>query len=237
MLLAIAMLLVTSFLQAAAPAETENTPRSQLTGQISAIIESKLLEAAQQGDANAQFDVGDWFRTKPNRSEDDTRRAAEWFRRSALQGNLAASFKLAGMMAIGEGVPQDDQKAAIVMAATAKAGYPIAQRAYGLFLEAGLGVKQDFKEALYWYDLAATNGDPKGRDMASKLRGQLAAASRVNSPFPAVPAAVPGRVTCNTRCVNGDCYRTYGDGRQVHFQARQVWDPMQNAFAWDSGGC
>ena len=31
----------------------------------------------------------------------------------------------------------------------------------------------------------------------------------------------PGVVTCNTRCNNGDCYRTYGDGRKTHFQARQ----------------
>jgi hypothetical protein len=44
-------------------------------------------------------------------------------------------------------------------------------------------------------------------------------------------------VTCNTRCNNGDCYRTYNDGRKVRFQARQKWNPFNNQFEWDSGGC
>ncbi len=38
---------------------------------------------------------------------------------------------------------------------------------------------------------------------------------------PARPESKPGLTTCNTGCVDGDCYRTYGDGRKVHFQARQ----------------
>jgi hypothetical protein len=55
--------------------------------------------------------------------------------------------------------------------------------------------------------------------------------------FPARPEAKPGLVTCNTRCTNGDCYRTYGDGRKVRFQARQKWNPFNNQFEWDSGSC
>lgn len=57
------------------------------------------------------------------------------------------------------------------------------------------------------------------------------------SPWPIRPAHREGVNTCNTRCLNGDCYRTYSDGRQVHFQAKQVWNPMSNSFEWESGGC
>jgi hypothetical protein len=57
------------------------------------------------------------------------------------------------------------------------------------------------------------------------------------SPFPARPAAVPGSTTCNTRCVNGDCYRTYGDGRKRHFQAQHKFNPFTNQWEWDSGNC
>jgi hypothetical protein len=44
-------------------------------------------------------------------------------------------------------------------------------------------------------------------------------------------------VSCNTKCINGDCYRTYDDGRKLHFQAKQKWDPFESRFDWDSGSC
>jgi hypothetical protein len=44
-------------------------------------------------------------------------------------------------------------------------------------------------------------------------------------------------VTCNTRCNNGDCYRSYGDGRQVHFQAKQKFNPLSSQFEFDTSGC
>ena len=55
--------------------------------------------------------------------------------------------------------------------------------------------------------------------------------------FPVRPDVKPGRTTCNTRCLNGDCYRTYDDGRKVQFQAKQKWNPLNNQFEWDSGTC
>ena len=58
-----------------------------------------------------------------------------------------------------------------------------------------------------------------------------------SEPYPATPAKVPGRVSCNTRCFNADCYRTYDNGRKVRFQATQKWNPFSNTFEWDSGSC
>ena len=64
-----------------------------------------------------------------------------------------------------------------------------------------------------------------------------AAAQGNSSRFPAAPAVRPGVLTCNTRCFNGDCYRTYGDGRQVRFQAAQRFNPFTRQMEWDSGTC
>lgn len=58
-----------------------------------------------------------------------------------------------------------------------------------------------------------------------------------NSRFPAAPPAQNGYVTCRTNCTNGDCYRTYSDGKQVHFQAERKFNPVTSQFEWDSGGC
>lgn len=55
--------------------------------------------------------------------------------------------------------------------------------------------------------------------------------------FPARPAKRLGVVSCNTRCMNADCYRTYDDGKKVRFRAKQKWNPFNNSFEWDSGSC
>lgn len=79
------------------------------------------------------------------------------------------------------------------------------------------------------------------RALAGRTAGSLPVAAVVpaqaRGPWPARPARVPGVVSCRTQCVNGDCYRTYDDGRKIHFHARQKWDPFQNTFTFDSGSC
>lgn len=75
----------------------------------------------------------------------------------------------------------------------------------------------------YWFEVAA--------QMGYRER------SNTRSPFPARPERVPGTITCNTLCNNGDCYRTYSDGRQVRLRARPVYDAAGNRWAWDPGSC
>lgn len=69
-------------------------------------------------------------------------------------------------------------------------------------------------------------------ETAKKRAAQAEAAA-----YPERPAQRPGVVTCNTRCNNGDCYRTYGDGRKTHFQARQKFNPLNSQWEFDSGSC
>ncbi|UXI04532.1 tetratricopeptide repeat protein [Photobacterium sp. TY1-4] len=62
-------------------------------------------------------------------------------------------------------------------------------------------------------------------------------ASSSGNLYPAQPAKRPGVVSCNTRCVNATCYRTYDDGRNVKFQAQRKYNALSGQFEWDSGGC
>lgn len=74
-----------------------------------------------------------------------------------------------------------------------------------------------------------------GKEAEKQQRiAQQAATERL---WPQRPEKIPGTTTCNTRCSNGDCYRVYGDGRKVRFQAPQKFNPFTGQFEWDSGTC
>jgi TPR repeat protein len=65
---------------------------------------------AEQGDAEAQFDLG--FRYNTGRGvRQDTAEAARWYRLAAEQGLAGAQFNVGLMYDNGRGVPQDDAEA------------------------------------------------------------------------------------------------------------------------------
>jgi TPR repeat protein len=72
---------------------------------------------------------------------------------------------------------------------------------------------------------------------SSKPVATAAISGAPNHSYPVRPAKVPGVVSCNTRCMNAACFRTYDDGRKVKFQAEQKWNPLTNQFEFDSGSC
>lgn len=41
-------------------------------------------------------------------------------------------------------------------------------------------------------------------------------------------------VRCSNSCVNGDCIRTFPDGRKERWHAPRVFDPFQNDWKWDT---
>ena len=55
--------------------------------------------------------------------------------------------------------------------------------------------------------------------------------------YPARPAKRRGVVTCNTRCVNATCWRTYDDGRQLQFTAKRAYDALSGEWKFESGSC
>jgi hypothetical protein len=55
--------------------------------------------------------------------------------------------------------------------------------------------------------------------------------------WPARPAKTPGETTCNTRCINGSCWRTYDSGRHVHFTVPPSVDPFSGDITFNQPPC
>ena len=66
--------------------------------------------AADQGNASAQFSLGNMYRTGEGVPQ-DYGEAVKWFRLAADQGDVWAQLRLGVMYQMGQGVPQDDAEA------------------------------------------------------------------------------------------------------------------------------
>ncbi len=95
-----------------------------------------------------------------------------------------------------------------------------------------LNVK-NWGEGLYALDYARSHSN---WNIANLLEAS-GAKSAYDGHFPAKPAPRNGFVTCNTNCRNGNCFRTYSDGRKINFQAKQKYNMFNNQWEWDSGSC
>jgi len=62
---------------------------------------------AEQGNANAQYNLGLMYQKGDGVPQDD-KTALKWYRLAAEQGNASAQYNLGAMYYKGEGVPQDN---------------------------------------------------------------------------------------------------------------------------------
>lgn len=86
-----------------------NTPPEQ---RAEAVAACETL--ASGGEAQAQFELGDYF-YDGQRTEQDLPRALHWFELASLQGHAQAQWRLGLMFARGEGVPANRVQAFIVL--------------------------------------------------------------------------------------------------------------------------
>jgi TPR repeat protein len=113
---------------------------------------------AEQGDAQAQFNLGLMYDNGIGVPQDD-KTAVKWYILSAEQGYAGAQGNLALLYANGQGVPQDNKTAVKWFTLSAEQGIAAAQFNLGLMYHDGQGVPQDYKTALKWFTLAAEQGD------------------------------------------------------------------------------
>lgn len=71
----------------------------------------ELLPMAEQGDAEAQFQLGLHYASGAGGARQDWARAAEWTRRAAEQGHVGAQANMGVFYETGNGAPQDGAKA------------------------------------------------------------------------------------------------------------------------------
>lgn len=77
----------------------------------------------------------------------------------------------------------------------------------------------------------------KNQPKASHTKPIEDAKPKASSLYPERPAKIPGKTSCNTRCNNGDCYRTYENGKQKHFQVSPTYNPLNSQFEFNPGPC
>ena len=120
-------------------------------------------KAAEQGDANAQHNLGVMYRNGKGVAQDDGE-AVKWYRKAAEQGLARAQKNLGWMYERGEGVAQDDGEAVKWYRKAAEQGYADAQNNLGVMYYRGDGVAQDDGEAVKWYRKAAEQGLCQGAE-------------------------------------------------------------------------
>ena len=113
---------------------------------------------AEQGDAEAQFNLGFMYANGEGIPQDDAE-AVRWFRLAAEQGHAEGQHSLGAMYYRGRGVREDDAEAARWYRLAADQGNAEAQLALGVMYATGAGVLKDDAEAARWVRLAAEQGD------------------------------------------------------------------------------
>ncbi len=118
---------------------------------------SDTLEAARQGDADAEFKLAVMY-TKGQGTIKNFPEAVSWFRLAAEQGHVKAQNTLGMMYTKGENVPQSYTEAVSWFRRAAEQGYAEAQFRLGARYHHGQGVPKDYAKAVLWYRLAAAQG-------------------------------------------------------------------------------
>jgi len=113
--------------------------------------------AAEQGHADAQYNLGCLFKNGQGVAQDDVE-AMRWYRLAAEQGLAKAQVLLGLGFNYGRGVKQDYVEAARWFRLAAEQGNAHAQYLLGVKLSKGQGVKKDYVEAARLYRLAAEQG-------------------------------------------------------------------------------
>jgi TPR repeat protein len=172
----------------------------------------------------------------------DKSRAVAWYRKAADQGDAAGQFHLGLMYADGLGVPKDTAEAVVWYRKSSAQGNALGQFLLAGAFWSGEGVEKDSDQALELYQKSANQGYEPAKvmgDTVALLKRGVATASRgvPSASFPPTPVTRQGVTSCNTRCNNNRCLRTYDDGRHVEFQAEHKFNALTNEWEWDSGTC
>jgi len=119
-----------------------------------AIIQ-QYSQAAEKGDAEAQFEMGvlnQYGRGIPQ----DLGRAVALYCKAAERGHLEAQSNLGILYAKGQGIPRDYNEAVKWFTKAAEQGNAFAQNNLGYLYSLGEGFSKDFVTAYMWQDIAVS---------------------------------------------------------------------------------
>ena len=113
--------------------------------------------AAEQGDANAQYNMALLYQAGKSVPK-DPQMAEKWYIRAAVQGDVRAQYNLARMYYDGQGLPQNFGAALRWFTKAAEYGHAHAQHSLGLMYFKGQGVPADKNTANKWWKRASRQG-------------------------------------------------------------------------------
>ena len=122
------------------------------------------LRAAEQGDADAQYNLGRMYQNGYGVAQDDAE-AAKWFHKAAEQEHALGQNRLGLMYYYGQGVNKDYAEAAKWIRKIAEQGNVSGQYNLGFMYYYGQGVNKDYAEAAKWIRKAAARGHAGAKRM------------------------------------------------------------------------
>lgn len=122
-----------------------------------------LKKAAQQGHAEAQYQLGHCYYLGRGVEEDEAQ-AVQWYRKAAEQGYAPALASLAYCYSEGHGVKKNPAEAARWFQKLARQDTPEAWYWLGDCYENGSVVEEDEAQAVRWYRKAAEQGYAQAQD-------------------------------------------------------------------------
>jgi localization factor PodJL len=133
------------------PPQIPSTPSAQ-TG-----INDALLKAANGGDADAAFEIGERYMT--GRSVDtNLPEAIKWFEKAVSRGSAAAAFRLGMAYEKAQGVPKDRARARTNYVLAAESGHLKAMHNLAVMMVEDGGAKPNYASAIPWFRKAAERG-------------------------------------------------------------------------------
>ena len=132
-------------------------------------------QAAEQGDAGAQNNLGVMYRYGQGVPQNDAE-AVKWFRLAAEQGIAGAQANLGLMYFNGQGIRQNYAEAAKWFRLAAEQGHAVAQVLLGTTYADGQDIPQDKVQTLMWLNLGIAHMPPgTQREGVMKMRDMLVA--------------------------------------------------------------
>ncbi len=140
-----------------------------MTVPFTELIKKSRIEAAEQGDPAAQFELGKQY-AEGKEVTQDYAESAKWYRKAAEQGHAIAQYGLGLAYYNANGVARDYSEAVKWFRKSADQGIALAQSNLGVMYARGEGVPKDDIEAYAWYNLAAVSNETarKNRDSAAR---------------------------------------------------------------------
>lgn len=147
-----------------APVPTPDTAKPD--GELST---AALRLKAEQGDADAMYELGYRYFDGTNGLAKDMTAAVVWWRKAADKGHRDAQYHAAYAYGFGEGVAKDEAESIKWMRKAAEQGHPDAQFSIGYdYYEGQHGLPKDPAQAIPWLTKAAD----QGQDQAQAFLGQ-----------------------------------------------------------------